>query len=127
MYFDYPNEREVQAIVSRLTGLRKALTGQNNEAVAKCKQMLAKTNLCRYIEDYLCIDAENEQEDEFVYILSRKEEKELLKIGMTKRNVLKRCYEINGATGVVYPLSPRNVFRVNNAHKAERLVHEALS
>ena len=46
---------------------------------------------------------------------------------MTTRNVIKRCNEINSATGVVYPFSPRTVFRVIDAKKAEREVHAALA
>lgn len=127
MYFDYPNLKEARFLVSALTDLRKAVTVQCNDDIENIKNKLKKTNLSKYIDSYLNYDAENEQGDEFVYILSRKEEKELLKIGMTKRNVLKRCCEINSATGVVYPFSPRRVFRVNDAHTAERVVHEALA
>lgn len=64
--------------------------------------------------------------DEYIYILSRREEKDLLKIGMTTRNVLKRCQEINSATGVVFPYSPRKVFRVKDSKEAERIVHGIL-
>ncbi len=127
MYFDYPNLREVGILVSYMMDLRKALINQNDELVITIKQKILKTHICQYIDNYLNFDSENDQGEEFVYILSRKEEKELLKIGMTKRNVLKRCYEINSATGVVYPFSPRCVFRVNNASNAEKIVHEALS
>ncbi|MCM1500412.1 MAG: GIY-YIG nuclease family protein [Clostridium sp.] len=50
----------------------------------------------------------------------------MLKIGMTTRNVLKRCREINSATGVVFPYSPRKVFRVKESKEAERIVHQVL-
>lgn len=64
--------------------------------------------------------------DDYIYILSQKSEKKLLKIGMTTRNVIKRCNEINSATGVVFPFSPRKVYRVKDAIIAERKVHEEL-
>ena len=62
----------------------------------------------------------------YIYILSRREEKELLKIGMTNRNIIKRCQEINSATGVLYPLSPREAFRVTDASIAEKIIHKEL-
>lgn len=127
MYFDYPNIEETKSIVSLLQQLRVAITQDNVVGTSKIKERIRKTNLMVYIDNYLDYNPEVESGDQFVYILSRKEEKELLKIGMTTRNVIKRCNEINSATGVVYPFSPRTVFRVIDAKKAEREVHAALA
>ena len=63
----------------------------------------------------------------FRSVLSRREDKDLLKIGMTKRNILKRVQEINSATGIVYPISPRAAFRVTDCKLAEKLIHNELS
>ena len=127
LYFDYPNTKELQIIISELSNLRKSVIEQNRESIDCIRQRLHRTHLIQYINNYLEYDPGSESDDQFVYITSRKEEKELLKIGMTKRDVLKRCYEINSATGVVYPFSPRRVFRVNDAHTAEKVVHSSFS
>lgn len=45
---------------------------------------------------------------------------------MTTRNVIKRCNEINSSTGIIYPFSPRGVYRVKDAKRAEKIVHKLL-
>lgn len=57
----------------------------------------------------------------------RREEKNILKIGMTTRNVQKRVNEINSATGVIYPLAARKVFKVKNSRLVEKEIHKLLS
>lgn len=50
----------------------------------------------------------------------------MLKIGMTTRNIEKRIKEINSATGIVYPLSPRAIWRVKDGKYSEKIIHHAL-
>lgn len=127
MYFDYPRSRECRIYVNMLTQLRKAL---NNDATKEINTLLAQlkhSNIEKYLENFNSFSFSSADSDEYIYILSRREEKNLLKIGMTTRNVIKRCQEINSATGVLYPLSPRAAYRVLDAQKAEHVVHSALS
>lgn len=62
----------------------------------------------------------------FVYVLSTREDKDVLKVGFTTRTVEQRAKEINGGTGVLYPLGARAVFEVVDAQAGERAVHDAL-
>ena len=62
----------------------------------------------------------------FLYLLSSRDDRTLLKIGQTKRDVPTRVREINTATGVVSPFGARHIWRVKNAERAERGIHEAL-
>ncbi len=62
----------------------------------------------------------------WIYILSTRELRDLLKIGVTTRTVETRAQEINGATGVAIPFGVRRCWRVLEPRKAEKLVHEAL-
>lgn len=126
MYFDYPTSKDIGNIVTILSDLRNAITQKDYEQQEHLAHTLEKSNIRIYINNYLNFNPNDESGDEYIYILSRKEEKELLKVGMTRRNVVKRCQEINSATGVVYPFSPRAVYRVNNAKKAEKEIHKAL-
>lgn len=126
MYFDYPEKHEMNFIVSLLTGIRNELKALNILAAEVKIKAILKTNFIIYVDNFLSFDI-MEDTDDYIYILSRKSQKELLKIGMTTRNVIKRCNEINSATGVVYPFSPRCVYRVKDARKAEHKVHEALN
>ena len=125
MYFDYPSEDTCRKLINALTILRKSIIADDTQAIERTKAVLKNLNYQYYFNSYAEFnDKDNKQE--YIYILSRREEKELLKIGMTTRNVVQRCKEINSATGVVFPFSPRRVYKVVDAVKAERLIHEAL-
>lgn len=126
MYFDYPGNRECANIVRLLSALRNAVRNNRPEEAKKISLHICKTNFALYSNNFVKFNINADDTDEYIYILSRREEKDLLKIGMTTRNVLKRCQEINAATGVVFPYSPRKVFRVKNCKEAEKIVHEML-
>ena len=79
MYFDYPNLKEIQGYIGAFTDLRKALVTSNTAEESRLRSRLLASNLITYIDNYLNYDPSNDAGDEFVYILSRKEEKELLK------------------------------------------------
>ena len=125
MYFDYPERGETNNIVALLSEIRNELKSLNMPIAEEKIKKILKTNFMIYVDNFLNFN-QNKDSDEYIYILSRRSEKELLKIGMTTRNVIKRCNEINSATGVVFPFSPRMVYRVKNALKAEQKIHEAL-
>lgn len=126
MYFDYPCYKECSNIVRLLSGLRASTKSGNMNEVKKISLHIKDTNFALYAKKFLEFNINSDDTDEYIYILSRREEKDLLKIGMTTRNVLKRCQEINAATGVVFPYSPRKVFRVKDSKEAERVVHQVL-
>lgn len=127
MYFDYPTYRDLDIIVHSLTDLRKALKDKDDELGKNCIKSLKTTHFARYCNNYLTFDINAESSDEYLYILSRREEPDILKIGMTTRNVQKRVNEINAATGVLYPLSARKVYKVKDARKVEHDIHELLA
>lgn len=126
MYFNYPSNRECSNIVWLLSALRAAIKNGRLDEAKKISSHIHKTNFTLYSENFLEFNINSDGTDEYIYILSRREEKNLLKIGMTTRNVLIRCQEINSATGVVFPYSPRKVFRVKDSKEAERIVHAVL-
>lgn len=126
MYFDYPSNQECSNIVRLLSALRVAIINDSLEETKKISLQIQRTNFILYVNNFLEFNINLDDTDEYIYILSRREEKDLLKIGMTTRNVLKRCQEINSATGVVFPYSPRKVFRVKDSKEAEKIVHRIL-
>lgn len=126
MYFDYPSTKELSFFVSTISKLRRAVIDCKHGEIQEIIKLLTMTNFKIYMENYKNHDKTEETSDQYIYILSRKEENELLKIGMTTRNVIKRCNEINSSTGVVFPFSPRKAIRVSNAADAEKAVHNAL-
>ena len=125
MYFDYPPIGHVSKIANKLGSLRREIMAQNTKEVDRLKAELKSNGFLLYAHNFLSFSFDNDS-DEYIYILSRREEKSVLKIGKTTRNVLKRCQEINSATGVIYPYAPRKVYRVTDSDLAERLVHERL-
>ena len=60
----------------------------------------------------------------FVYVLSTREQPNLLKIGFTNRTVEERVKEINGDTGVAVPFGVRGVWTVRGASSLERQIHQ---
>jgi hypothetical protein len=63
----------------------------------------------------------------WIYILSTRELRDLLKIGMTTRTVELRVQEINGATGVATPFGVRRCWRVSDPQQVEKVVHAAVA
>lgn len=127
MYMDYPNVKELKIIICILANLRKAMVTKNILLIENNKKALRKTNFILYCNNYLTFDINNKTKEEYIYILSRKEQKDILKIGMTTRNIQIRVNEINSATGVLYPYSARKVYKVKNAYKVEKDIHKILS
>jgi hypothetical protein len=63
---------------------------------------------------------------EYVYVLVNKSMPDMVKIGMTVRDVEERAKEISGATGVPTPWVPIYSFKCFNSYKLEQEIHEHL-
>ena len=63
----------------------------------------------------------------YIYILSTREFRDILKIGVTTRSVEQRVKEINSATGVVIPFGVRYLWNVKEPEKTERQIHKLLA
>lgn len=127
MYFDYPHSKDIACIVFSLASLRKAIIDKNDVLGLHALNKLIESHFLVYCDNFLAFDVNAESTAEYLYILSRKEEKEILKIGMTTRNIQKRVNEINSATGVVFPYSARKVYKIKDARLVEKNVHMLLS
>lgn len=127
MYFDYPPIQDLRSIVSALSSLRTAIVKNDDKLGRSSLSQLQNSHFLNYCDNYLNFDINSDTASEYLYILSRREEKDILKIGMTTRNVQKRVNEINSATGVIYPLAARKVFKVKNSRLVEKEIHKLLS
>ena len=58
-----------------------------------------------------------------IYILSTREQKDVLKIGYTERSIWERVKEINASTGVITPFGVRAVWAIESAKLTEREIH----
>lgn len=127
MYFDYPLYQDIKAIVNSLRILRNAILKKDDLLGRESLEQLKQSHFIMYCDNYLNYKYSDEKDKNYLYILSRREEPDILKIGMTTRNVQKRVNEINSATGVLYPLSARRVFKVKNCQMVEKEVHDLLA
>lgn len=107
--------------------MRNAVLKKDDLLGKNCLNQLKENHFIKYCDNYLGFDINEETSADYLYILSRREEKDILKIGMTTRNVQKRVNEINAATGVLYPYSARKVYKVKNCQKVEKEIHNLLS
>lgn len=124
-----PPFHDMKNIVSALIDLRRDVKEQNTSGFEHAKNILIDNNLLRYLAEYQSdlSDHISEATAGWVYILSTREQPEILKIGMTHRSVAQRVKEINSATGVLIPFAARHVFRVKDAARAEKEIFELLA
>jgi cold shock CspA family protein len=123
--FGFPPKRQMRIIVKDIISLRNAI--KESLEIESILQSLISNNLFKILETYQGnITFDTLAFSGWVYILSTREMPNILKIGMTTRNVGERVKEINSATGMLYPLSARAIFRVKNAREAERLIFSEL-
>ena len=126
--FGQPPRDLMIRIVVDLKPLRQAINSGDSVETDRLKQALIKRNLLHFLHTYLRGVASHTCSPEagWVYILSTREQPDILKVGMTTRTVFERVQEINSATGVLVPFAARRVFRVQNARHAEKRIHSRL-
>ena len=123
----YPSRGLARAIAQELSNLRLAIRDNDPTSFAATHANLLRLPTRRCLSVFVgAAQIADEPGAGWIYILSTRELRELLKIGMTMRNVELRTHEINGATGVV-PFGVRRCWRVSDPSRAEKIVHDALS
>ena len=124
-----PPISEMNSIVSLLVKLRESLKGRDFEQALLIRGTLISGTLPTYLSHWKNHKKIRVSQGKrgWLYILSRKDEPDVLKIGMTTRSVEDRVKEINSATGVLIPYSARVVFEVEDAKEAENLAFRLLS
>ena len=121
----FPPKGQMRLIVNDIVNLRNSI--KENIETESILQRLISNNLFKILEIYQGnISFDSLANSGWLYILSTREMPNILKIGMTTRNVGERVKEINSATGILYPLSARAVYRVKNAGEAEKMIFSQL-
>jgi len=124
-----PPRRVLRQIASHLVPLRRAAISGDENAFADNQRALLSTNVLQFLHVYQN-DLANQTYSEgagWIYILSTREQPDVLKIGRTDRSVVDRVREINSATGVLVPWAARRIYRVRNAQEAEAEIHKRLA
>lgn len=119
----------MRRIVALITELRRSVLSESFEFAKQMRDKFIEANLTTYLLTYqqAIEDLPADAEAGWIYVLSTREEPDILKIGMTQRTVAYRVREINSATGVLIPYSARRVFRVKSASQTEREIFTLLS
>lgn len=120
--FGEPKRKSMQQITGSLVEFRRSILQGDYFQIDKFRDRLLRANLRTYLLNY---HAQTESKTVgstggWVYVLSTKQQPDIMKIGITHRSVSQRVKEINAATGVLIPYSARSVFRVKDASQAER-------
>lgn len=123
-----PNERTAARIVQRLVDFRTAIRDNDSTGIADARLRLVRSGIMRFLLLYQGNALASEGADPgWLYVLSTKDQPDVLKIGITRRSVSIRVKEINAATGVLFPYAARHARRVSDVRRAERAVHSALA
>lgn len=127
--FGEPDPNQLESIPNLLVALRKSLLSSDKNESERIREKLINVGTLDLCETFLQSKASLniEGNNGFIYILSKREEPEILKIGMTHRSVEQRVKEINSATGVLFPYSARGVFKVINPSEAEKAIFDELA
>jgi hypothetical protein len=124
----YPSRGLARAIAHEISNLRSAIRDDDDTAFRTAHAILSQLPVRRCLSVFLGLaQIVDEVGAGWIYILSTRELKDLLKIGMTTRTVEMRTQEINSATGVAIPFGVRRCWRVSAPDRAERIVHSRLS
>jgi hypothetical protein len=127
LMFGSPPKKEMQRMVAQITMLRKAVKEENIREYGYLLRNLEHQNLRSLLKQFLQRGSDQPIKGGWIYILSTREQPDVLKIGMTTRSVTQRVKEINSATGVLFPFSVRAIFSVEDPAVTESLIFEALS
>lgn len=122
--FGEPDLRDLYRASAALQHLRLALKEKDATNIGVQKGALSNSYFLTHCRNFLgdSVRINLEPGEGYVYILSTREQADVLKIGMTTRPVSARVKEINAATGLLVPFGARGAFKVRNARDAERKI-----
>lgn len=97
-YFDFPTTYECRHIVSFLSHLKSGINSSDEHLILQAKDRLCKSTVRCHFQNFRTYNPAVGRNGQYIYILSRREDRDVLKIGMTTRDVVVRAREINSAT-----------------------------
>jgi len=123
----YPPRHVSKLVAQDLGILHKAVKSSDEEGFSRTCTRIIKIGILDCLSIFLGrVGLSAESNSGWIYVLSTRDIPDLLKIGMTTRDVVQRAREINSATGVVVPFGVRRCWRVGNPREAEQAVHRRL-
>lgn len=124
----YPSRNIAQKIADNLRRMRSSIKSCDLKEFNQAKNNLSRLPTRTCLNVFLGLARiVSDSDSGWIYILSTREWKDVLKIGMTTRSVEQRVQEINRATGVAIPFGVRRCWHVHNPQLLEKLAHQALT
>lgn len=119
------NTREISYTLKRLRdAIRDSEIEGQQVAIAELGDLGIRPRLETFLSDRPSVGP---TEVGCIYVLSTRENRDVLKIGYTNRSVEERVREINANTGVVIPFGVRAMWVVRDARGVEASVHDLLA
>ncbi|MEU7154627.1 GIY-YIG nuclease family protein [Streptomyces sp. NPDC045456] len=123
----YPPLKDARQTSGTLQHLRQSLRDAKWQAAEQAAATLRRTETTGRLNDFILGTPASLNGRGFVYVLSTRENPDILKIGYTNRDPLTRAKEINSATGVMVPWGVRGAWTVADARRVEADVHALLA
>ena len=117
-----PSKMICRKIGDQLKVTRDIVTKKSASIIEDEINQILNMNIKYYLNVYLRNDSVKRHTPQ-IYILSTREQSDILKIGYTTRSVTERVKEINSSTGVLIPYGVRAAWRIKNAEKTEKEIH----
>ncbi len=123
-----PNLSRLKWMCKDLADYRDAIKSQDSASAIVVSERLEHSGLYTCLSYFIGDDSPPQTDDTgFLYVLSTRENRSLLKIGQTGRDIPTRVKEINRATGIAYSFGARHIWRIKNNVQTEKEVHELLA
>lgn len=124
-----PRHEDLKVLGYRVGRLRQGLKAREEAEIDQWKRALVAGNVLTYLLAWQNGTQGPGSDDGsgWIYVLSTREQPNVLKIGLTTRSVVQRVREINAATGVLIPYAARKVFRVSSASSVETDIFRLLA
>jgi hypothetical protein len=125
-----PGRKECIVIYGTLGSLRQAITQQDADRTQVLCEQLRQAGAIAMLDRFPDAELREHLEDDgigYIYIMSTRSSRYMLKIGYTERTVEERVKEINRHTGIIEPYGVCAVWAVRGAPQVEKAVHDALA
>lgn len=122
-----PARPHTRRTANLLNHLRLSMRDGAMDSVRQATADLAAAGVPTALERFITGTTVRPEGHGFVYVLSTREQPEILKIGHTGRDVAERVREINAATGVLTPYGARGAWSVPRTREVEAAVHALLA
>ncbi|MEO0494049.1 MAG: GIY-YIG nuclease family protein [Actinomycetota bacterium] len=120
----YPGDRAAARAVTSLADARRSVLAADGMAPAHLRQGRTLELLSAYVSQQRPAGPAGHG---FVYVMSTREARDVLKVGYTTQPLAERCRQINAATGVLIPYGVRAAWKVKDPARLEKEVHVALA